>query len=434
MEKLKGINSSKKAVYILLGLIWIFMLVLNLLTHYVADDYAYMISFSSQWWIEKVWDVFPSMAAHARIINGRLVSHGLGQLFMLWPKAVFDVVNASVFSGLMAAIYGVARGKGRHNALLLAGVFCAFWVFMPVFGQVALWQMGSVNYLWALLFGLLFLRPYIRRFTGWAEPPLWRRILLCVLALPFGMYTEITSFICAFLAAALLVLGRKKKSLRSWLWIPILAAAVGYILMMSMPAEMNAKSAKLDMETFLRNIDRCTSMLRTHGLWLLGAWAVAETLGALRKIGAERLSLSAVLAFGAVAANYMLTVATYYAERCFCTTATLLILAVAVLVPGLVEKGRGEVCAGAGAALAVVTALSIVTGVYDIWTTHTDWSLRETAIETAKAEGKTELTVPLICPSTKYSPSYGLADLTADPSGWPNDYMRAYYGIALRGE
>lgn len=87
MEGFKRFNASRGALYIFLGVIGAFMLLLNLLTPYCADDFAYMESFDTQQWIERIWDVFPSMAAHARTMNGRLISHGLGQLFMIWMPA-----------------------------------------------------------------------------------------------------------------------------------------------------------------------------------------------------------------------------------------------------------------------------------------------------------------------------------------------------------
>ncbi len=437
MEKLKRLNASRRAIWAALGLIGLFMLLLNLLTHYVADDFAYMESFKTQWWIESVWDIFPSMAVHARIMNGRLISHGLGQLFMLWPKAVFDVVNAVVFTGFIYALYSLVRPEKGDDLLLLTAIFAAVWYFMPVFGQVALWQTGSVNYLWALLFGLLFLRPFILRYRGGqAAVPLWKKLLFSVLALPFGMYTEVTSFICIFLGLCFIVLGRvvKKQSLRTWLFIPIAAAVAGYILMMSMPAQMKAKGSGLYLALLLQNFKNATAMLRSNGLWLLIAWAAAMVMGLFARVDPERLTESVIYAAGAVAANYMLTAASYYPERCFCTTAMLLIAAVAVLVPGLIERGRAEAVSCVGGALAVVTALSLITGVYDIWHTHTSYSAREISIAEAKAAGEDKAVLRLIFPETKYSACWGLKDLDVESiDAWPNGYMGAYYGIRVLG-
>ena len=54
MEKLKKLNASKSAVLGLSGLVWAFMFLLNLLTPYAADDFAYKISFKTQDWIRTV--------------------------------------------------------------------------------------------------------------------------------------------------------------------------------------------------------------------------------------------------------------------------------------------------------------------------------------------------------------------------------------------
>ncbi len=437
LEKLKRFNASRAAVYTVLGGIGAFMLLLNLLTPYCADDFTYMVNFKTQQWIKNVWDVFPSMIAHAGSMNGRLISHGLGQLFLIWPKPVFDVVNAGVFTWFIYLMYKLANGKKEGNALLLACLFCGVWLFMPVFGQVALWQLGSVNYLWALLAGALFLRPYISDYMdGRRETALWRKIVFCVLAVPVGMWAEVTSFIAILLAALMLLLGRlfKKQSLRTWLLCPIGAACAGYLLMMLMPAEMNAKSAGLSLSTLLLNFENATLILRKDGLLLLCVWAAAFVMGLAARLDRDRLAVSGALAFGAVAGNYMLTFASYYPERCFCTTAALLAAAIAILAPELCRAGWAWLCGGLGAALAVAAALSLIVGTYDIWCTHVAFDLREQYIAQAKAEGLKEVTVPVIRPTTKYSAFWGITDLTGDAMAWPNDYISTYYGIWISGQ
>lgn len=436
MEGFKRFNTSRRALYIVLGVIGAFMLVLNLLTPYCADDFTYMVNFKTQQWVKDIWDVFPSMAAHAKVMNGRLISHGLGQLFMIWPKPVFDVVNAGAFTWLIYLLYETANRRRKDNVLLLAAIFCAVWYFMPVFGQVALWQLGSVNYLWALLAGFLFLRPYISDYMdGRREPALWRKIVFCVLALPFGMWSEVTSFVATLLAALFLLLGWlfKKRSFRTWLLIPIGAACVGYLLMMLMPAEMNAKSSGMGLSTLLRNFENATAVLRDNGLVPLCVWAAAFTLGICVGLGRDRLTVSAVLAFGAVAGNYMPTFARYYPERCFCTTAALLIVAIAILVPEFIRAGGTWFCGCLGAALAVVTALSLIVGTYDIWSTHVAYGLREQRIAEAKEDGLTEVSVEVMHPSTKYSACWGITDLAEDARAWPNNFISTYYGIWISG-
>ena len=48
------------------ALLFFFMLVCNILTPYLADDFTYMFSFQSGERIRNLLDIFPSMLAHAQ--------------------------------------------------------------------------------------------------------------------------------------------------------------------------------------------------------------------------------------------------------------------------------------------------------------------------------------------------------------------------------
>lgn len=440
VDKLKAANNSRKCLTAAGILLFLFMLLLNGMTPYVADDYAYMISFYDQWWIEDLKDVVYSMYAHSHSMNGRIISHAFGQIFMIWPKPVFNVCNALVYVSLMYLLYRLANFRHKRNLLLFAGICMSFWLFMPVFGQVALWQLGAVNYLWALLGGVVYLSPFVYHFLYRREllPRLWQRVIFCFFALLFGMYTEITSFIALFLGAVLVVLARavKKESIKSWLIFPVVIAAVGYLLLMGMPAEKAAKQSALTLSVFLSNFVDATRMLKTHGLVLLFVWSVLFVLGIYEKVSAERLWLSGLCCFGAIAANYMLSVAKYYPERCICTTITLLILACAVMVPELIGSRAEVVCACGGSILLIAFVFSAVVGTYDVRQTYVRFTWRESAIQEHIAAGELDLTLPLIIPSTPYSAYWGLVDLNTETSQtWPNNYMSTYYGVdSILGE
>lgn len=440
MDKLKEVNSSRKCLLAAAALLFLFMLLLNCLTPYIADDYAYMISFYDQWWIENLMDVVYSMYAHSFSMNGRIISHTFGQAFMLCPKLVFNLCNALVYTALMFFLYRASNFKRKGNLLLFMGICMSFWLFIPAFGQVALWQLGSVNYLWALLAGIIYLSPFIYWFAYRRDPlpRLWQKVLFCLFALPFGMYTEITSFIALFLGAALLVMTKvlKKGSLKSWLFFPTVIAAAGYLLLMSMPAERAAKQSDLNISAFLSNFMNATEMLKTYGLVLLLVWTTLFVLGIYVKISAERLWLSGLFFLGAVSANYMLTVARYYPERSMCTTITLLILACAFLVPDLIGSRAEIVCACGGSVLLVTFAFSLLLGTYDIRRSYVKFIVREAVIQQHIEAGELDITLSPIIPSTQYSAYWGLTDLNTETSQtWPNNYMSAYYGLnSILGE
>ena len=84
---------SKKIRISLLLVVVLLMLAGSALTPYSVDDWSYMFSFATGERIASVGDIFPSMAAHAQRLNGRLIAHFWAQLFLLLPKMCFNVVN-----------------------------------------------------------------------------------------------------------------------------------------------------------------------------------------------------------------------------------------------------------------------------------------------------------------------------------------------------
>ena len=101
MKRLSEWNRSRGASVLTCGGIFCLMLVLNVLTPYICDDFTYRINFLTKEPLGSLWEIFPSMYAHSYKMNGRLISHGLAQVFMLLPPIVFDAVNAAVFAGTL---------------------------------------------------------------------------------------------------------------------------------------------------------------------------------------------------------------------------------------------------------------------------------------------------------------------------------------------
>ena len=127
-----AIRSGKVRAALLLG-IFLLLLLGNALTPYAVDDWAYMHSFATGERLMHFGEIFPSMAAHAQTMNGRLFSHFWAQLFLLLPKGVFDAVNALVFTALIALLARLVQSEEGPNNLILLMIFFAVWVFVPAF-------------------------------------------------------------------------------------------------------------------------------------------------------------------------------------------------------------------------------------------------------------------------------------------------------------
>lgn len=419
----------------LLAAVFAGVLILNGLTPYVADDYSYLIHFGTKEPIRSLKDVAESMYIHSLKMNGRVVSHSIAQIFSMAPKGFYNLCNAAVYTALMYLLYRIANFRKKENPLLLASICMAFFAFMPVFGQVCLWYVGSVNYLWALFFGLLFVLPYLRRFLGGKDcfrGPFY--VLMCIGALLFGMYSEITSFVGICLAFGLMAVPAllRRQPWKTGLWVHWAMACVGYLILLSIPAERNAKQAGgLGPELLLQNISRATDMLLEHCGLLLVIFAALFLFSLLRRTEPDRLIISGLLFLGAVGANYMTVVAAYYPQRCLATTVMLLILGIAMLAAPL---GTGKATGFAGVLLACFFLFQAYFGVSDIYGCWKAFKLREAVILEAAQLQEELVYADIVTAQTPYSAFWELRDLsTEDPETWPNFAMGKIYGIKILG-
>jgi hypothetical protein len=158
----KGVGTVRNRDRLWFGLIlavtFTGMLALNLLTPLLADDYLYAFSFATGERITSVGDIFPSLAAHAATMNGRLTPHFFVQLFVMLPRWIFAILNSFVYLALLLGMVRLSARVGeRYPWRLLLIVSGAVFLLPPAFGQSFLWLAGSVNYLWcdALMVWLL---------------------------------------------------------------------------------------------------------------------------------------------------------------------------------------------------------------------------------------------------------------------------------------
>ena len=435
--RIRDWNASASSLRIAAGLCFLAALLLNAMTPYLADDYYYMFSFATDERIRTLGDIVPSMVSHATFANGRLVSHSLEQAFLLLPKAVFNVCNSAVFLWLMLSSYTVCNVGKKRSTLIFAVIVMCFWNFVPVIGPVCLWQVGAINYLWAVAFCLFFLRPYLALYFGpteerWFRIPqrLWSRLLFLAAAFLFGMYSEITSAVGVLLAVGILLCsGREKRAGQRWLWLPILLAVIGYGVMLSMPAE-HLKQGSFALRELLRRIPDVASVMREDFGVLSAAWIVFMVLAAGCGVPWFRRLASLGFALGGLAGNFILIAAEYYPDRCKITAAYFLILACCILLPDLLESSCALACRAAVGLLTAVFALNLIAGVGDIGSAWYQQRKLEAQIAQALENGEREITLSRVYYSTGYSPFYEMKDLDRfDPDEWPNRFIARIYGF-----
>ena len=434
---LKRIDSSRKAGALIYCVMFAILFVCNSMTAYIADDYGYcyIVGVENQR-LEHIWQIIPSMIAHEKTVNGRLVAHSLVQLFSMMPRWVFDIVNAGMFCCQVALLSGLAMGTGRSN-LRTAAVFSGIWVYELAFGQVNFWQDGAVNYLWSAVFLLLFLRPFALKFMGadgildaGTRMPLKAAFL--ILSFLTGAYSETVSAAAILISVLLLILDTvcNHRKLSVYGLLCTVAAFCGYVSIYLAPAQWNKKASGAALHTLAASFTRATAIYASYGV-LIAALVVLLVICVQEKGNSKRVLLALTLVVGSLAANYIMMFAKYYVERSSLGAFILLLAAVIVLIPAALEiKPWKTLLVSAMIILTLSGIPAVCTGVMDNYTTYIQGLQTEAYIMDCVANGEQDVKVPVIYAATKYNGLYGNAELSKDSSYWVNILMARYYGLA----
>ena len=413
--------------------VFLAMLLMSSLTPMLADDYSYSFSYAvCGKRIQNLQDIIRSLAAHREKMNGRMFSHGLAMLFLILPKPVFNIFNATnaVFMLFFIAKYYEDESKKKNLCLLIATVFL-LWIFTPVFGQVFLWLDGALNYSWAISVILVFLHPYLCVFMERECLPNKRKSLrfpYCILAFVAGGYSENASCAALLMAGCFLLFSfRKKKQIPRYLIISFLAACAGFLFMMTAPAE-SGRAAETDLLIIAKNIQRVFEAPQKTILPLYCLFAAALAIGIVKKIGSEQIAASLIFFIGSVASVLVFALAVYFPWRSLFATTVYLLISCMILLKEIWKK-ENLIVPVLTSVLGVCFLFSFVLGLGDISVLYMESRERERILRTAAAENIDPVYIHQYSSNTKYAASYLLPDVYEDAAQWPNYDIAAYYGV-----
>lgn len=437
MRNRNMVYNEKRSKIVTVGCILIFLLlfVYNYLSLYIADDFSYLYSFADGKRISSIQDIFYSMIAHSQTMNGRLVVHTLVQFFGMLPPVIFDVVNALMFAAYILLLYRISVGH-EENVWLFFGIFSLVWLYQPGFSDVVLWQDGACNYLWAIVFGLMFIRVFVNEcFFSLQIQGLCKKAAFLVFSLLFGAYSENISFACILMAATAVggnvILNKKKVS--PYLAMAIALACMGYVSIYLAPAQWMNKAGGLDIVSLLTAFVNAVIAYKMFGI-LCVAFVVLMTVNVYEKTDKNILLLGALFLLGSLAANFIMVFAKVYQPRSATGAFAFLLVADAVLMQALFhnEKCNRAVLISLLATAMVVTVPALAEATRDIGKTYIEIRQNEAYIEECRAKGIMDIELPLLTSArTEYSIAYqGGSYLNTETSQtWPNADMAKYYGV-----
>lgn len=146
------------------------ILVLTFCTPLESDDINHSYVFGTAEKFSRVSDLFRSISNYYMIWGGRAVSMVCIQLSILFPKFIFNMLNALVFIviGNIILCYskiGDEQKRSLNTLITLNIIFLCMWFLAPDFHETTLWLTGSITYMWenciVLLFGYYYYKKYI---------------------------------------------------------------------------------------------------------------------------------------------------------------------------------------------------------------------------------------------------------------------------------
>lgn len=422
--------------YMLAGIycgIFALLLVCNVLTPYLVDDFRYMFSFYDGERIESLWDIVMSMRVHRYHMNGRIVAHTIVQLFAMLPAGVFDIVNALVYVLQIGLLHKIARWHESANPAVPVALFCGAWVCCPAFGQVNLWQDGACNYLWSIVFALLYLLPYIRAYLdGENVKTVYGKAMWLGIAFLMGAYSETVSAAAIFMSMLLLLpaLVRKQKT-NPISWAALGMAFLGYVFIYTAPAQWREKGAEMKFSVLFENFLNVTAMYWKWMGFLAVVFLLLLAVNIIRKTESKRMYLALVFFAGSLAANYIMMFASYYTTRSAIGAFAFLLGADGILLYPVMQKvAKAKTQVLVSVLILLMTVPFLIQGMKDISSTCRAVRSNEQTIYDCAEKGVDHVELPVVTAATKYSALDGLKYLdTETPDIWPNKYMATYYGV-----
>lgn len=421
---------------------FVLILRLNQMTDYTADDYIYHYFYQAGTPNESTrllagpLDIFGSLAVHYEVQNGRMLSHFLVQFFCLFDKSVFDVANTLVLLCLGYLVLWHVHGRRGFTWVAEAGVLLALWLFIPYFGQGALWLSGSVNYLWMAVVILLTLLPYRLHRTR-EVPPGWMVPAMLLVGLVAGSTNENSGGAWLLMAGAFMLGWRRDgRRVPGWAWAGVIGALAGLVLQLIAPGN-RARAAKLGGGLDASNAaDRFSYIaqvaLDTSGV-LLVALAVLMVLA--RRHGrplAGAVRLAAAYALAGVASGLVMVVTPTMPHRSWIWAVVFLLIAVGIVWRRWESAHPSATVLRGGALilLLVWATVGYVQAYTSIAETHREVARQEAAIRASKARGELDVVVTKFRQPTDRRDALAFTgNLRDDPHASFNQWYAHYHGL-----
>lgn len=430
-------DSSRKRIMwaVVIGICGGIILLLNVLTPMIADDFGYLYVFGEKVQVSSLSDLVRSQSHHYMKWGGRSVVHFIAQALLQVPRLVADVLNTGVYLIFVSLIYFHIKGRDERNSLsIFVLINLAAWFVLPMFGDTVLWITGSANYLWGTTIILLFLLPY-RRYAGSVPSGMLSSIFSSLGLFLFGVIAGWTNEntvagMIVIIVLFLLYYRSQKWNIPSAFWLGLAGVVVGYVIMISAPGNFyRARTApSLSLYLVLYRVFMYTKdLLLNYGVFLIFYGALLALLRKRRERLEWEINISLFYSIGAFISIYAMVVSPQFPARAWFGLVSYLIIAVGILLYRIDFKEK--IVRGIRFVVILIACLAFIFSFYDatkdVYRVYQMDEERELIAKEARVENIEKCYFKRIVPRTSYV--HGEDELS-------NLLLSYYYGIYVEYE
>ncbi|MEG0250069.1 MAG: DUF6056 family protein [Peptostreptococcus sp.] len=455
MENKRNINYVSIIIF---TLVFVLIFFLNVNTPFVADDFNNMFV-EGNVRITNISQVISNQVYRYYNTNGRVISHTIGGIILMFDKKIINIINSIGFCLLLYIVYrytDLTESYGRikhkkhkniidetrrkinlHNALFVLLAFLLIWRFTPTFGQDFLWVIGAANYMWTNIILLSVL--IIARKIAVLEKPIEKTsfLLFTILLSVIAGWTNENSvpavlLILLYYIIKMYVDGNKDIISMVFIFFSMLS---GFLIMITAPG--NFKRVQFfnePDELFLKYFLRLSKMNENFTKYFLILLLISIALVILaRFIHTGKSIETEVYLIAALVSFYAMIMAPTYPCRVMVITVLLFTISIVMNI-SIIARINSKL------SIIIMTSAILVFGYYfsqsypealkDSSEYYSRYNAREMIIKDNKNMGHIdEIQVPEITSDNPYTAAYGLEDCKYNKEDWINVTIARYYGV-----
>lgn len=425
--------SNKYKKIIILVAIFTSMLVLNLITPLIMDDFNYSFGLNGR--IKNFKEIIDFQIVHYLSWGGRSVAHTLLQLFLMNNKMLFNISNAMVYTLLIYLIYSIIKKENEEKPLYLLLIHFSLWFFTPAFGQAFIWLTGSCNYLWTTTIIILFLKLFIDFDNNNNKHNLIKIILYGLLGVIAGWTNENSGagLISILIAYTIHKKFFCKEKLNKIQIAGAIGSLLGFIIMIMAPGNYKRASGFKDNTFFIiKYLKRFLNITQNATVYLFVLLIILIVLITIYIYKKQKIDNKIYIYFtGAFIAAYSMLLSPDFPPRSWTIVIIFLTISIGKALYDLQTKNnlKDYVIIDIILFTLLIFCNSYINVSREEYSFFKEWNNRIEIINSNKEKEKTDFEFIPIYTTRKQTPSFALADLYDTNDDLNNKRVARYFGI-----